>query len=374
MSELSRLMDRRSFVAGATVLGAATLLSPGRAWADDEEAPAEDAPAQEGPTYDEKRAEADAVAKRLGDLQKQLTIQAEDYYKALDAHETAVKAVNDAQKRLDDADTKITDVQSRIATRMRSMYRDGRPTLLDLAMDSTTFQEFATSWDLLDDLNKEDSELVQETKDLRDQIASDKEELDKQEQAARDAADEAARIKKEGEEQFKTLTEELQKLDEEARQLFEQEQDRLRAEGAAAAADGVRRNYAYYIPTRDIPSQGTVVDYALSRIGCPYVWGAEGPDEFDCSGLVRWAYLQVGMSVPHQTESLYYAAAARLPVYEAMPGDVLWISFGDGYNGHVGIACNPGGTHYVHAPTFGAYVRDTDDLSWAGFTHALRFA
>ena len=104
------------------------------------------------------------------------------------------------------------------------------------------------------------------------------------------------------------------------------------------------------------------------------MWGAAGPNEFDCSGLVTWAYAQVGISVPHQTESMYYAAAARLPVSEAQPGDVLWISYGDGYNGHAGIACNAGGTHYVHAPTFGARVRDTDPLSWAGFTHALRFA
>ena len=88
---------------------------------------------------------------------------------------------------------------------------------------------------------------------------------------------------------------------------------------------------------------------------------------------MTWAYAQVGISVPHQTESMYYAAAARVPVSEAQPGDVLWISYGDGYNGHAGIACSAGGTHYVHAPTFGALVRDTDSLSWAGFTHALRF-
>lgn len=166
----------------------------------------------------------------------------------------------------------------------------------------------------------------------------------------------------------------LQQLDEEARAALESMQDRDRAEAAQASSAQVRRAYAYNIPSVPIPANGSVVDYALSRIGCPYVWGAEGPETFDCSGLVRWAYLQVGISLPHQTESLYYAAAAQLPVENAQPGDVLWIGYGDGYNGHVAIACNEGGTHYVHAPTFGAFVRDTDPLSWAGFTHALRFA
>ena len=91
------------------------------------------------------------------------------------------------------------------------------------------------------------------------------------------------------------------------------------------------------------------------------------PDTFDCSGLVRWAYLQIGVSLPHQTESLYAAAANRVPVSEARPGDVLYRP------GHVGIAVGYGGVPYVHAPKPGAYVRDTDPLSWSGFTCALQF-
>ena len=107
--------------------------------------------------------------------------------------------------------------------------------------------------------------------------------------------------------------------------------------------------------------------YALSRIGCPYVWAAEGPDAFDCSGLVTWAYRQVGISLPHQSESQKAAASYVGSVSEARPGDVLW------RYGHVGIAVSAGGSHYVHAPTFGAYVRDTDSLSWAQFTNCLQF-
>ena len=118
-----------------------------------------------------------------------------------------------------------------------------------------------------------------------------------------------------------------------------------------------------------------MVDYALSRIGCPYVWGAAGPNEFDCSGLVTWAYAQVGISVPHQTESMYYAAAARLPVSEAQPGDVLWISYGDGYNGHAGIAAMPGARTTFTPPRLARACAIPIRLDgWAGFTHALRFA
>ena len=340
MTDFTRGLDRRTFIFGAAALGAATLLRPTLAFAE--------------PTSADKFAEADSVRARINEMQEQLTIAGENYYKALDEHEAAVQAVADAQARIDEANAQIAELQDKLSKRARSMYRSGQTTALDVILGATT--------------------MVQQTKDLRAEVEAAKIELEKQERIAAEKAEEAARIKAEAEQTIQTLEATLQQLDAEAQALLVQEQEAARAAEAAAAAAEVKRTYAYSTPSASIPSQGSVVDYALSRIGCPYVWGAAGPNEFDCSGLVTWAYAQVGISVPHQTESMYYAAAARLPVSEAQPGDVLWISYGDGYNGHAGIACNAGGTHYVHAPTFGARVRDTDPLSWAGFTHALRFA
>mgnify|MGYP000488412727 CR=1 FL=1 len=257
--------------------------------------------------------------------------------KALDEHEAAVQAVADAQARIDEANAQIAELQDKLSKRARSMYRSGQTTALDVILGATTFEEFATSWDLLNDINDNDAAMVQQTKDLRAEVEAAKIELEKQERIAAEKAEEAARIKAEAEQTIQTLEATLQQLDAEAQALLVQEQEAARAAEAAAAAAEVKRTYAYSTPSASIPSQGSVVDYALSRIGCPYVWGAAGPNEFDCSGLVTWAYAQVGISVPHQTESMYYAAAARLPVSEAQPGDVLWISYGDGYNGHAGI-------------------------------------
>ena len=81
---------------------------------------------------------------------------------------------------------------------------------------------------------------------------------------------------------------------------------------------------------------------------------------------MKWAYGQIGISLPHYTESIYAQAKSVMAVSSAARGDVLYRS------GHVGIACVAGGTTYVHAPTFGAKVRNTDPLSWSGFTAALR--
>ena len=350
MSESTRGLDRRTFLTGAAALGAAVLLKPALAFAE--------------PTAADKLAEADAVRARIVDMQAQLDVVTEQYYKALDEHAAAQQAVADAQARIDEATAQIAGLQEKLGSRARSMYRTGQSSVLDFIMGAATFEEFAQNWDLLEKLNDNDASLVQQTKDLRAEVEAAKAELERQEQIAAEAAAEAQRIKEDAERSVAELQALLAQLDAEAQSLLAQEQEAARQAEIAAARS---RSYGYSGTTSPVPSQGSVVDYALSRIGCPYVWGAAGPDAFDCSGLVRWAYLQVGISLPHYTESLYACAKNRVPVSEARPGDVLYRP------GHVGIAVSYGGSHYVHAPTFNAYVRDTDPLSWSGFTCALQF-
>ena len=92
------------------------------------------------------------------------------------------------------------------------------------------------------------------------------------------------------------------------------------------------------------------VQAAETKIGAPYVYGASGPDSFDCSGLVQWAYKQAGVSLPRTS---YDQAAAGTPVSKAdlRPGDV--VSF---YGGsHSGIYSGNG--NVIHASTSGVPVK-----------------
>ena len=97
-------------------------------------------------------------------------------------------------------------------------------------------------------------------------------------------------------------------------------------------------------------THGGVVGIALSQVGTPYVWGGAAPGGFDCSGLVMWAYAQVGVSLPHSTYALYNMG---VPVsYDQLqPGDLV---FFDGL-GHVGLYI--GGGQFVHAPHTGDVVK-----------------
>jgi len=94
---------------------------------------------------------------------------------------------------------------------------------------------------------------------------------------------------------------------------------------------------------------GIAVRAALSRLGCPYVWGATGPDRFDCSGLVQWAYARAGV---HLDRTTYEQINDGIPIARSQvrPGDLVFP-----HAGHVQLAI--GNNLVVEAPHAGANVR-----------------
>ncbi len=92
---------------------------------------------------------------------------------------------------------------------------------------------------------------------------------------------------------------------------------------------------------------------ALRMVGTPYRWGGESPSGFDCSGLVRWAYGQVGVDVPHNTVALY-GVGSVVPRAELQTGDLLFFSG----LGHMGLYL--GGGKMVHSPHSGKSVEMVD--------------
>jgi cell wall-associated NlpC family hydrolase len=100
-----------------------------------------------------------------------------------------------------------------------------------------------------------------------------------------------------------------------------------------------------------VPGSGTsALAAGLTRIGDPYVWGATGPHQFDCSGLVQWAFKQVGKDVP-RTSSQQAAYGTPVDQKDLQPGDVVFF-YSD--ISHVGIYAGNG--MMVHASTFGVPV------------------
>ncbi|GGW83751.1 C40 family peptidase [Streptomyces lomondensis] len=90
---------------------------------------------------------------------------------------------------------------------------------------------------------------------------------------------------------------------------------------------------------------------ARSALGRPYVWGANGPTGFDCSGLMQWSYAQAGISLPRTSQAQRYAGR-QVPLSEARPGDLV-VYRADA--SHVGMYMGNG--QVIHAPYPGAPVR-----------------
>ena len=366
-------LDRRSFTkAAAVVAGAAFALAPQQAHA---------------VTSAEKQAEVQQVASQLESINSEFETAVQQYNKAQDDYNNATNAVEECEEKISAAQEKIGGLQGRLETRATSMYRNGSMSYLDVLLGTASFADFATVWDTLNNLNENDADLVSQAKAAKQELENTQEELAANQQAAKTAVAEANSYKATVEQKQSEYTNLYDSLSSEYQQLLEQEQaERDRAAAAAAAAytptvtqessssssssssgssssgSSSSSSSGGYASSSSIPTNGSVVDYAYSRIGCPYVWGASGPDQFDCSGLTMWCYAQIGISLPHYDVSQKNCAKAILNPEDAAPGDILWRS------GHVAIST--GGTNYIHAPHSGAVVCEGSGGRW---TCALRF-
>ena len=99
-----------------------------------------------------------------------------------------------------------------------------------------------------------------------------------------------------------------------------------------------------------VSNGAAIVNAARTRIGSPYVYGATGPNAFDCSGLTSWAYKQVNKSIPRTSQQ---QAAAGTRVSSPALGDI--VVFYPGAT-HVGIFSGNG--NVVHAPQSGQNVSE----------------
>jgi cell wall-associated NlpC family hydrolase len=119
-------------------------------------------------------------------------------------------------------------------------------------------------------------------------------------------------------------------------------------------------------PASSVGAQAAQI--ALGEQGTPYVYGAAAPGGFDCSGLVMWAYGQVGISLPHYTGSLWNSGT-HVSQDQLEPGDLVFFHG----ESHVGIYI--GGGQFVHAPHTGDVVKVSSlSDSWysSGYDGAVR--
>lgn len=112
------------------------------------------------------------------------------------------------------------------------------------------------------------------------------------------------------------------------------------------------------------PQARTAIDFAISKIGLPYVWGGDGPAHgeagFDCSGLTNAAYAAAGVNLPRTAHTQYFATTR---VDHLRPGDLVFYGSPRTKIHHVGLYIGNG--QMINAPTFGQPVQ-VAPVRWPG--------
>lgn len=234
------------------------------------------------------------------------------------------------------------------------MYRSGNTGFLDVILGASSFEQFATTWNTLERLNENDAELVTETKNAREELENAKQEAEEQAEVAANKAAEAKSVKDEAEATTAQMQQTYDSLSAEAQELMRKEEEAAEkarqeaaAREAAAAAAASKSNGGGTVDNSAVQTVtgNTVVDRAYAQLGKPYVWGAAGPNSFDCSGLV--GYCITGKMGNHWCTT--YTMASWKRVTNPQPGDFCLNSH------HTGVYIGNG--QMIHAPRTGDVVK-----------------
>lgn len=329
---------------------------------------------------DDKQAEAQAALQKLNQYQSELDQASANYEAAHQEQIDAQNRVDEAQKQIEEKTAQIEKDQQRLSDRARDMYRSGDTNFLDVILGASSFEQFATTWNMLETLNGNDAELVSETKTAREELQAAKQEAEEQAKVASDKAEEAKSVAEAADQKASEMQQTYNSLSAEAQELISQERAAQEAQQQAAAAaaeqngtagndaaatitnnnrnnttssnssnsSNSNKNNASSSATNNSKPQSvsgnSVVNRAYSQLGKPYKWGAVGPNSFDCSGLV--SYCLTGSYSRLGTTGTFMGWTR---VSNPQPGDICVNSH------HCGIYI--GGGQMIHAPRTGDVVK-----------------
>lgn len=326
---------------------------------------------------DDKQAEAQAALQKLNQYQDELDQATANYETAHQEQIDAQNRVDEAQKQIEEKSAQIEEDQSRLSDRARDMYRSGDTNFLDVILGASSFEQFATTWNMLETLNGNDAQLVSETKTAREELQSAKQEAEEQAKVASDKAAEAKSVAETADQKASEMQSTYNSLSAEAQELISQERAAQEAQQQAAAAaaeqNGTAGDNAAAAATANNSSSSnnssnsshsnassnnssannnkqqtvsgnSVVNRAYSQLGKPYAWGAVGPNSFDCSGLV--SYCLTGSYSRLGTTGTFMGWTR---VSNPQPGDICVNDH------HCGIYI--GGGQMIHAPQTGDVVK-----------------
>lgn len=296
---------------------------------------------------------ADAAA-RVADASHQLEVVSEQVNEARVVLEKQEAAVADAEQAAADARAQLAALDGQIREVARSAYTDPGLSHFGLLLTSDSAEDFVSQLGTLDAIAGHTNDLVGEVSLIAEEARTAQEAADAAEAAAQKALEEITA-------QQSTLEAQIEDYQQQYAALSVPQQEEVdRAHGGTEAQ---------VVPTGVVAPSGAAqaaVDTALAQVGDAYVWGAGGPNAFDCSGLTQYAYSAAGVSLPHSSKS-QAQMGAPVSVGDLQPGDLLFY-----YSPTSHVAMYIGNGQMVHASTSSKPVMVVNFDSMSGFTHARR--
>jgi len=134
-------------------------------------------------------------------------------------------------------------------------------------------------------------------------------------------------------------------------------------EAMAATLVSKQGQIAGFSGCENLPASGVLagqaIKFADSQLGKPYVWGAAGPNAFDCSGLTQMAWKASGVDIPKYSRDQYTQGGRQVPINQAKPGDLVFWGYGREPAAIHHVALYLGDNEVLHAPQPGESVERT---------------
>ena len=317
-------------------------------------------------------ASADSLTQQIADAQKQLDALDAQAEAATERYNAARIALITAQRNVTSAEQHLTDAQARLATLRKAVGAFAVAAYTGTGVDDTFGISATDPADYLDKLS-----LLQAVSTRQAEVLSSVTSAQRDEAAAQASADAALAAQKASTEKMQSERDQVLAAAAKERDILHTLQVReaaairaakaaaaraaaeraaaalrARAEAAAAAA----RALAYQSVSSSPVVSGSggarvAVQWAYKELGKPYVWGAAGPDSFDCSGLTQYVWAKAGVYLDHYTGS-QWNEGQHVSRSQLQPGDLVF--FGSDLH-HVGIYIGNG--NMIEAPHSGANVR-----------------
>ncbi|MGY1741013.1 MULTISPECIES: NlpC/P60 family protein [unclassified Blastococcus] len=300
------------------------------------------------------------AAQLVAEADHQLEVVAEQVNEAREVLALQQLAVAEAREQVEQTAAQLDALDGQIRQVARSAYTGADDSLatLDLLMTSDSAEDFVSSLAMLDQIAGHTTGVLADVSAAAEEAAQAQADADAAEAAAQQTLDDLSAQEDRLESDIADYRAQYDRLTAEQRQQVQQAQ--VAHTGQAVAPAAVAR------PVAASGAAQVAVDTALAQVGDPYVWGAGGPNSFDCSGLTQYAYAAAGVSLPHSSrmQSQMGTAVSRS---ELQPGDLIFY-----YSPVSHVSMYVGNGQMVHASTSGQPVKVVGVDSMGGITAMRR--